>query len=134
MNARRTPGRVIGDHTEDEFTQLLANAFSSRESPMPREPRPIQLEPCPVPANDSLRLDEDQRPLPSRPEPPQHHPEQFVRSSEPRLRVPSFQDAELLPKSQILQETVAARTGRSNERDEQEPQRTRHEQVIAETY
>ena len=47
---------------------------------MPRKPRPIQLESRLMPANDGLRLDEDQRLLPSRPEPPQHHPEQFIGS------------------------------------------------------
>jgi hypothetical protein len=35
--------------------------------------------------------------------------------------VPLSQDAELLPQSQVFQEQVAARTGRANEQDEQEP-------------
>jgi hypothetical protein len=61
-----------------------------------------------MPPNDCLRLDEDQRLSPSRPEPPQDHPEEFVRMSKSRLRTPSFQDAELLPKSQVFQEQIAA--------------------------
>src|ERR1017187_3578499 len=40
--------------------------------------RPIQLESCSVPADNSLRLDEDQCLLPSTPEPSQRHPEQSV--------------------------------------------------------
>ncbi len=78
MNTRRTPGQVLGDHAEDEFAQFFAHAFSSRAIPMPREPCPIQLESSLVPAHDGLRLDEDQSPFPSRPKPPQDHPEQFI--------------------------------------------------------
>jgi hypothetical protein len=57
-----------------------------------------------MPANDGIRLDENQCPLPSRPEAPQDHPKQFVRSGKSRLGMPLLQDAELLPKSQIFQE------------------------------
>jgi hypothetical protein len=38
VNPRRSPGRVLRDHAEDEFAQLLADAFSSRALPVPREP------------------------------------------------------------------------------------------------
>ena len=98
---------------------------------MPREPRPVQLEARPMPPNDSLRLEEDQRPIPSRPEPPQDHPEQFIGRGKSRLRVPLFQNAELLTQRQVFQEQVVARTGGSNEQDEQEPQRARHEPLVA---
>jgi len=131
MNARRAPGRVLCDHAKDEFAQFPVDASSSHASPMPREPRPIQLEPGPMPANNGLRLYEDQRPLPSRPEPPQYHPEPSFRSGKSRLRMPSFQNNELLPKSQVFQKQVVARTDRSNEQDEQEPQRARHESVVS---
>jgi hypothetical protein len=45
--------------------------------------------------------------------------------------MPSFQNNELLPKSQVFQKQVVARTDRSNEQDEQEPQRARHESVVS---
>src|SRR5665213_2753622 len=41
--------------------QFPADAFPSNAGSMSREPSPIQLVPCPVPANDGLRLDEGQR-------------------------------------------------------------------------
>src|ERR1035437_4346494 len=132
VNPRRTPGWVFGNHAEDEVAQFLAYASSSHACSMPREPRPIQLEACPVPANHCLRLHEEQRPLPSRPKPPQNHPKQFVGSGKSRLRVPLPQDAQLLPERQVFQEQVAARTDRANEQDEQEPQRTRHVPLVAE--
>src|ERR1035437_297993 len=75
MNARRAPGRVLRNHAGDEFAQFPADMLSSHGNSMPRKPRPIQLEPRTMPANDSLRLDKDQCAFPSRPEPPQDHPE-----------------------------------------------------------
>src|ERR1035441_3937 len=61
-----------------------------------------------VPANNSLRLDEDQRPIPSPPKPSQDHPEEFVRNTKPRLRTPSLQNSKLLPQCQVFQEQIAA--------------------------
>jgi hypothetical protein len=61
-----------------------------------------------MPTDNRLGPHENQRTFPSIPEPPQHHPEQFVRDSKPRLWVPPFQNSELLPESQIFQEQLAA--------------------------
>jgi len=107
MNARRTPGRVLGDHAKDQFAQFPADAFSSHAGPMPREPRPVQLEARPMLTNNSHRLNKNQCFPPSIPEPPQHHPEQSVRGSKPRLRKLLFEDAEVLPKSQVFHEQIA---------------------------
>jgi hypothetical protein len=87
-----------------QFAQFPADAFSSHAGPMPREPRPVQLEARPMPTNNSFRLNKNQGFPPSIPEPPQHHSEQSVRGSKPRLRKLLFEDAELLPKSQVFQE------------------------------
>ena len=102
MNAWRTPGCIFSDHAEDEVAQFPAHAFSSRMGRLPRDPRPIQLESYPMPANDSLWLDKDQCPLPSRPYAPQHHPEQFVGNRNPRLRMSLLPNSELLPKSYVF--------------------------------
>ena len=82
MDARRSPSSVLGHHAEDQLAQFPAHTSSARTLPMPREPRPIQLEPCPVPPDNRLRLDEDQCPLPLRPEPTQENPKESVRSLE----------------------------------------------------
>jgi hypothetical protein len=86
-----------------------------------------------MPSDNGLRLDKNQGPFPSRPKPPEHHPEQFVRSGKPRLRMLLFQNGELLAQSQIFQQQVAARTNRSNKQDKQVLQRTEHKPVVAET-
>ena len=78
MNPRRTPRSVFFNHAKDEFAQFPADTFSSHAGPMPREPRPIQPEGRPMPAKNCLRLHENQRPLPSRPQVPQENPEQFI--------------------------------------------------------
>ena len=74
MNPGRTPGGILSNHAEDELAHFPADAFSSNMDTMPREPRPIQLEPCPMPANNCLRLNENQCLPPSTPEPPQNQP------------------------------------------------------------
>jgi len=84
-----------------------------------------------MPANHGLGLNEDQRPLPSRPKPPEHYPEHFVGSGKSGLRMSRFQDGELLPKRQVFQHQVAPRTARPNDQIEQELQRTEHEPVVA---
>jgi hypothetical protein len=97
VNAWRAPGRVLDDHAKDQFSQFPAHVSSSCLGPMPREPRPVRLEPCPMPANDGVRFNKNQCPLPSRPEPAQHHPEQPIRNCKSRLGMLPPEDAELLP-------------------------------------
>jgi hypothetical protein len=125
MNARCTPSLVLANHTENQLAHFPADASSSHAGLMPREQRPIQLEACAMPANYCLRLDENQCPLPSGPELLKHHPEQFVGNGKSRLRTPTFQNSDLLPKSQVFHEQVAARAkdlSRQNEKKSQQAQ------------
>lgn len=108
VNARSAPGRVLSNHAKDELTQFRADTFSARTGAMPREPRPIGSESRTVPANNRLRLNENQRRLPSTPEPPQYHPEQSARSRKTRLWMSLPQNRKLLPKRQVFQKQVAA--------------------------
>jgi hypothetical protein len=85
-----------------------------------------------MPSDNGLRLNENQCLLPSTPERPQDHPEQSVRNSKSRLRMPLPQNRKLLPKREIFQKQVAARANRFNKQDEQELQQTRHKSVVAE--
>jgi hypothetical protein len=127
MDSGRTPGPVLGNHAEDEFAQFPADASSSHADPMPRKPCPVQLEPGTMPANNSFRPDEDQCPLPPRPEPSQRHPKQFIRSGKSRRRVTLRQNRKLLPQSQILQDQVAARAKETNSQYRKKPQQAQHE-------
>jgi hypothetical protein len=53
-------------------------------------------------------------------------------SGKSRLRMSPFQDGELLPKRQVFQEEVTARTARPNDQIEKKLQRAEHELVVAE--
>jgi len=86
----------------------------------------MQLEPSPMPANDGLWLDNDQRSLPARSHFAQRYPKQTVRSGKSRLRKLPLQDAELLPKCQVFQEETAARTKQLGKWNRQEPQMAQH--------
>ena len=85
---------------------------------------------CTVPANDCLWLDEDQRVPPFRPEPPQDHPEQLVRSRDQRVRIPLLQNDKLLAKSQVLKQQVTARAKDADKEDRQRSQQAQHEVSI----
>jgi hypothetical protein len=80
-----------------------------------------------MPANDRLRLHEDQCPAPAFPEPLQHDPEQFVGSSKSRQRMLLFENTELLPKSQVFQEQIAARAKEPSGEKDQEPEQAQHQ-------
>jgi len=108
MNPWRSPSPVLGNHAKDELAQFLVHAFSSRTLAMPGEPGPIELETSSMPANNGLGLNEDQSSLPSRPEAPQHNPEESVGIGKPWARAMSREDQHLLSQRQVFQEKMMA--------------------------
>jgi hypothetical protein len=74
-NSRRTPCRIPRECAKDQFSQFPADTFSAHMFPMPREPRPVELESCSMAAKNNIWLDEDQRSPPPAPQSAQHHPE-----------------------------------------------------------
>jgi hypothetical protein len=56
-----------------------------------------------MPADDSLRIDEHERLLPSTPETTGEYPEDFVNRSNPGSGMLALQHGELLPERQIFQ-------------------------------
>jgi len=125
MNPWRAPGWVLPNHAEDEFAEFNADALPAGTW-MAREPGPIQLEAGPVPSHNGLRLNENQCLPPPGPEPPQNHPEKSVGNGNARMGTPPFQDSKLLPKSQILQEEIAARTKEHDHRNRQQLHQAQH--------
>jgi hypothetical protein len=102
VDAWSTPGWVLSDHVEDEFAQFRADALPASANSIQREPSPIHFESGTAPANNSLRLDENQRLLPPRPEPFKRRPEPPVESSKSRRWMSLLQDRKLLPKRHVL--------------------------------
>ena len=59
VNARSAPSRVFSNHAEDELAKFRADAFPATTNTMSREPCPIRFESSAVPADNSLRLNEN---------------------------------------------------------------------------
>src|ERR1700676_289876 len=79
MNPRCSPGRILGDHFEDQ----LPNVFRYSKSATPRAPRfrqqgPVSFESGSMPLNDGIRKHDDKRPFPIGPNLPSGNPKQFV--------------------------------------------------------
>src|SRR5215469_14179427 len=103
MNSRCAPRRILGNDPENEFTDFLARRPSAHADFGPRNPLPVQFEPCTMPANDGIRLHQDQRLSPPGPEATQRNPEKSIAIRESWLRTASSQDRELLTQREILQ-------------------------------
>jgi hypothetical protein len=131
VDARGTPGWVLGNHAEDELAQLYADMLSPRRRPMLRRPGPIRFESGAVPAHNRLWLDKDQCLFPSRPEPFQYHPEQSVENSKSWLRMCPPQDRELLPKRQVFQKQIASGAKELGCQNRQRPQWVEHETLFS---
>ena len=126
MNARCSPRSVVGHHAEDEVSQFPANASSTRMSSVPREPIPVHFESGPMPANDCLRLHDNQRLLPFGPEAAQGCPKQPIRGGKARPRASLLQNSKLLPQGKILQEQIVTRAKGPDKQYEQKPQQAQH--------
>ena len=109
INSRRSPGWILGDHAKDQRSQLDARRFSSNYGMFARERFPVQFEASPVPADDGLRLYDEEHFLPSRPEAAQENPKEPVRGFESGLRVSYFQNGGLLAEGEILKQQAVKR-------------------------
>ena len=56
-----------------------------------------------MPADDGFGRDDDEGPLPSRPDPPSDYPEELIEKPETRARMSTLQHDELLTQSEILE-------------------------------
>jgi hypothetical protein len=126
MYPRRSPGRVLGDHPENQ----LPNPLRCRRSPNlcsdSGDQPPIQTEAGPVPPNHRFRRDDDEGLLPTRPDSPGDYPEEFIEKAEDRPWTAPLQHSELLPEREILQEEMPTTTKRANKRSEPEKKQIEH--------
>ncbi len=79
MDARRTPGWILRDHQEDQFTDLLGDSPSTADAFSHfAEHGPVQFESGLVPPSNRFRQDEKERLFPIGPDVARYDPEQFV--------------------------------------------------------
>ncbi len=126
VDARRTPARILGDHLEDQRAQLLARWPSPSWPALPRAPSPVPAKPGLMPADDGLRLNQNQRHFPTRPELLEQDPEHPVRSSHARSGSFGRKNDELLPQGQILKKEITPGTERMGDQCLQESQQACH--------
>src|SRR5260370_8340492 len=81
VNARCSPGRILGNHTENQGAELVADTLPSPYLADSGDPRPIQTKPRPIPVHDGSRLTQHAQLDPPAPARSQRNPEQLVQGS-----------------------------------------------------
>jgi len=103
MNPGCSPGRIFGDHFEDQIANLLRDSTSATAwSPSSGQKTPVQLKSGSVPLNNGFGTDEDERLLPIGPDLPSGDPEQFVEEGRVRPWMPTLKDDQLLSQGEIF--------------------------------
>ena len=96
VDARRTPGWILGDHAEDQLPNLLAGRPSARLLGDPGNQPPIQKETSSMPGHDSFWNDDEERLLRTGPDLPSNYPEDPVEGAQARSRTATLQNGKLL--------------------------------------
>jgi hypothetical protein len=127
VNARRSPGRILGNHTEDQGANLFADMLPSSYLSDSGDPRPIQTKPRPMPVHDRSRSDQDERLPPPGPERSQRNPEQLVEGSQSSARTWRVQSQQLPTESQVFEDEILPGT----ESAHIQPRKCRSDAIIA---
>jgi len=108
VDARSTPGRVLGNHLENQISDCFGESSSTDLFFHSGDQAPVQTKSASVPTNHGLRGDQEERLLPSGPELAREHPEKLIERTELGSGVPALQHGELLSKRQVLKEQALA--------------------------
>jgi hypothetical protein len=126
MNARRSPGWILSNHTEDQGANLFADTLPSSYLADSGDPRPIQAKSRSMPVHDGSRSDQDERLPPPGPAHSQRNPEQFVQGSQSTARSLHVQCQQLLTESQVFEDEVRPATERTDQPAEEMSERQDH--------
>ena len=99
VNARCSPGRILGNHTENQGADLFADTLPSPYLSDSGDPCPIHAETSLMPVHNGSRSDQDERLGPPGPERSQRNPEQFVQGSQSTARSLRMQSQQLSTES-----------------------------------
>ena len=111
---------------EDQLSQLPRRRPSPNRSPHSGDQPPIHAKARPVPPDNSFRSDDDDRLLPSRPQPTDGNPEELVKQIESRPRTTPFQHGQLLSQHEVFNDEILAVAEDLKGRSEREPQHAEH--------
>ena len=126
MNARRSPGWILSNHTEDQGANLFADTLPSSHPADSGDPRPIQTKSRSMPVHDGSGSDQDERLPPPGPAHSQRNPEQFVQGSQSTARSLRVQCQQLPTESQVFEDEVRPATERTDQPAEEMPERHDH--------
>ena len=125
VNARCSPGRILGNHTEKQGADLFADTLPSPLADS-GDPRPIQTKPGAMPVHDGSRSDQEERLGPPGPACSQRNPEQFVQGSESTATLLRVQSQQLPTESQVLEDEVLPGTENADQPTEEMSERHDH--------
>ena len=126
MNARRSPGWILSNHTEDQGANLFADTLPSSYLADSGDPRPIQTKSRSMPVHDGSRSDQDERLAPPGLEHSQRNPEQLVQGSQSMARSLRVQSQQLPTESQVFEDEVRPATERTDQPAEEMSERHDH--------
>src|SRR5580700_4275864 len=126
MNARRSPGRILSHHTENQGAKILADSLPSSYLADSGDPRPIQTKSRSMPVHDGSRSDQDERLSPPGPAHSQRNPEQFVQGSQSTARSLRVQCQQLPTEGHVFEDEVRPATERTDQPAEEMPERHEH--------
>jgi hypothetical protein len=117
---RRSPGWILGNHPENQISNLFREPSPPCRLSGPGDQAPIETEACPMPSNHRLRRDDNQSFFPGGPEPVGNDPEEFVEAAQHRSRVATLQYGELLPEREVFQYEMPTTAKRASKRSQPE--------------
>ena len=123
MNAWRSPGWILSNHTEDQGANIFTDTLPSSYLADSGDPPPIQTESRSMPVHDRSRSDQDESLPPPGPPHSQRNPEQFVQSSQSTARSLRVQSQQLPTESQVFEDEVRPTTERTDQPAEEMPER-----------
>src|ERR1700680_2576692 len=126
VNARRSPGWILGNHAEDQGANLFADTLPSSYLADSGDPRPIKTKSRSMPVHDGSRSDQDEGLPPPGPAHSQRNPEQFVQGSQSTARSLRVQGQQLPTESQVFEDEVLPATERTDQPAEEMSERHDH--------
>ena len=131
MNARRSPGWILSNHTEDQGANLFTDTLPSSYLADSGDPPPIQTKSRSMPVHDRSRSDQDESLPPPGPPHSQRNPEQFVQGSQSTARSLRVQSQQLPTESQIFEDEVLPRTEGADHPAEEMSERRDHSKNLS---
>lgn len=125
MDLRCSPTGILLGEAADQIPKFIRDLWPAPRPP--RSPAPIQPKAGAVPANDSIRLYDEEHAFPARPELAECNPEQSVERTHRRWRPFSFEDGDLLSQRDHFKRRDSARAKEDSNSGEERKEEIKHE-------